>query len=163
MPQNPHQPHNWQSQNGADIICPPGTAIYAAFDGQIGDKFGVERGHENDGPESNHHGSRMTIEGAGNQAYYQHLDRFAEGIHPGATVHKGQLIGYSGTGGGIHHLHFALQHGDTDQLLHNAVVPDPEQALPDHGDHQSPAHPVPFLPTLLRVRRNMPRRMQPAR
>ncbi len=119
---NPHQPHNWQSQHGADVVVPPGTPIYAVFDGKIGSQFGVERGHEKDGPDSSHHGNRLTIEGASNKAFYQHLERFADGIAPGAEVIAGQLIGYSGTGGGIHHLHIALEHGNTDQILRDASI-----------------------------------------
>uniref|UniRef100_UPI0035CA00E5 peptidoglycan DD-metalloendopeptidase family protein n=1 Tax=uncultured Sphingomonas sp. TaxID=158754 RepID=UPI0035CA00E5 len=119
---NPNQPHNWQSQNGADIICPRGTPIYAAFDGNISDKFGVEHGHENDTVQSTHHGNRLIIVGANNQAFYQHLDRIADGVVSGATVHRGELIGYSGIGGGVEHLHFAVQHGDTDSLLHDAAA-----------------------------------------
>ena len=135
---NPSQPQNWQSLHGADIICPAGTPVYATVDGTIDSgRFGIERGHERDGIDSNHHGNRLTIIGASNSAYYQHLSRFAPGIAPGVTVHAGQLIGYSGIGGGIEHLHIAYQHGDTDRILHEAtpVLPSDQPHTNASGGH----------------------------
>lgn len=118
---NPHEGAAWQNRNGADIICPRGTPVYAAFNGVVGANFGILHGHEKDGPDSKYHGNRMSIEGQGNSAYYAHLDRFARGIAPGKQVHAGQLLGYSGVGGGIAHLHIAFERGDTDRMLHNAA------------------------------------------
>jgi murein DD-endopeptidase MepM/ murein hydrolase activator NlpD len=118
---NTHEPHNWQSRNGADIICPPNTPVYATVNGVVGADFGVQQGHQNDGPDSKYHGNRLTIEGPGNSAYYAHLDHFARGIAPGVQVHAGQLLGYSGVGGGVAHLHIAFEHGDTDRMLQNAA------------------------------------------
>lgn len=44
--------------------------------------------------------------------YYAHLERYAEGLHEGDTVRKGQVIGYVGTSGNAPkntpHLHFAI-------------------------------------------------------
>jgi murein DD-endopeptidase MepM/ murein hydrolase activator NlpD len=44
--------------------------------------------------------------------YYAHLDRYAEGLHDGDTVRRGQVIGYVGTTGnappGTPHLHFSI-------------------------------------------------------
>jgi murein DD-endopeptidase MepM/ murein hydrolase activator NlpD len=44
--------------------------------------------------------------------YYAHLDRYAEGLHEGSKLRKGQVIGYVGSTGnalpGAPHLHFAI-------------------------------------------------------
>ena len=44
--------------------------------------------------------------------YYAHLDRYAEGLHKGDPVQRGQTIGYVGTSGNAPpdtpHLHFAI-------------------------------------------------------
>jgi hypothetical protein len=83
----------------------------------------------------------MTVIGDSNKAFYQHLASFAPGIAPGTVVHAGQLLGYSGIGGGIAHLHFALEHGDTDQILHEAVIASPS----DHATNQNPGSAVPHI------------------
>lgn len=118
---SPHEGPEWQNRNGADVICPPNTPVYAAIDGIVGAHFGVLHGHENDGPDSKYHGKRLEIESSGNSAYYAHLDRFARGIAPGTHVHPGQLLGYSGVGGGVAHLHIAFERGDTDRMLRDAA------------------------------------------
>ena len=43
--------------------------------------------------------------------YYAHLDRYADGLHEGQVVKRGEVIGYVGTTGnarGTAHLHFAI-------------------------------------------------------
>jgi peptidoglycan LD-endopeptidase LytH len=43
--------------------------------------------------------------------YYAHLDRWAEGLHQGQPVQRGDVIGYvgtSGNAGGTAHLHFEI-------------------------------------------------------
>jgi murein DD-endopeptidase MepM/ murein hydrolase activator NlpD len=43
--------------------------------------------------------------------YYAHLDAYADGLHEGATLHAGDVIGYVGTTGNAGetpHLHFAI-------------------------------------------------------
>jgi murein DD-endopeptidase MepM/ murein hydrolase activator NlpD len=46
---------------------------------------------------------------------YGHLDRYAEGLADGASLRRGQVIGYVGTTGnappGTPHLHFAIARG----------------------------------------------------
>jgi murein DD-endopeptidase MepM/ murein hydrolase activator NlpD len=121
--------------------------VYAAFNGVIGANFGVLHGHEKDGPDSKYHGNRLSIEGTGNSAFYAHLDRFARGIAPGTRVHAGQLLGYSGVGGGVAHLHIAFEKGDTDRMLHNAA-----------GRHDvSRSHPEKGRPTPTRSLKEMER------
>lgn len=131
---NAHEGAAWQSRNAGEIICAPGTPVYAAFNGVIGANFGLLKGHEKDGPDSKYHGNRLSIEGPSNSAYYAHLDHFARGIAPGTKVHAGQLLGYSGVGGGVAHLHIAFQRGDTDRMLHDAAGRnDVSRSLPEQG------------------------------
>jgi murein DD-endopeptidase MepM/ murein hydrolase activator NlpD len=44
--------------------------------------------------------------------YYAHLERYAEGVHEGMMLRRGDVLGYVGTSGnaapGAPHLHFAV-------------------------------------------------------
>lgn len=96
---------------GVDIFAKLGTPIYAAEGGTIIDQGWNEYG-----------GWRLTIRVDNSTAfYYAHLSGYADGIAEGATVKKGQLIGYVGnTGYGPvgtkgkfePHLHFGIYKTD---------------------------------------------------
>ena len=53
--------------------------------------------------------------------YYAHLERYAAGLEEGATVKRGQVLGYVGTSGNAPantpHLHFAIFVLDDDEAL----------------------------------------------
>ena len=86
-----------------DILAPAGTPVVAADDGRIAKLFTSKPGG-------------LTIyqyDPASHLAYYYaHLQRYAEGVHEGQEVHRGDLIGYVGSTGnadpGTPHLHFAV-------------------------------------------------------
>ncbi|MDM0035313.1 M23 family metallopeptidase [Variovorax sp. J22P271] len=86
-----------------DIMAPRGTPVRAVDDGQLVKLFDSKPGG-------------LTIyqfDPAGQLAYYYaHLDRYAEGLHEGMQLQRGQLIGYVGTTGNAAsdapHLHFAV-------------------------------------------------------
>jgi murein DD-endopeptidase MepM/ murein hydrolase activator NlpD len=85
---------------GVDFAAQRGTPVRAVGDGVI-----VEAGW-NGG-----YGKAIDIKhDATYMSRYAHLDRFAEGIKPGTSVTKGQLIGYVGSTGRSTgpHLHFEL-------------------------------------------------------
>jgi murein DD-endopeptidase MepM/ murein hydrolase activator NlpD len=94
-----------RSHEGIDISAPKGTPLYSATDGKI-----VRYGWNQYG------GWRMTIKAHDKYLYYAHMDKYAPGWYKGATVKKGQLIGYvgktgygpPGTEGVKSHLHFAI-------------------------------------------------------
>jgi len=97
---------NWESDNAVDIKLPVGTPIRAVANGVIGQQFGALGSSD-----SNLEGLRLHLVSGGNEFYYAHLSSFAPGIHPGAHVKAGQIIGYSGQANGVGHLHFASEKG----------------------------------------------------
>ena len=86
-----------------DIMAPRGTPVLAVEDGRVAKLFLSKPGG-------------ITIyqfDLAGDYAYYYaHLDRYADGLAEGASLHKGQVIGYVGSTGNASpdapHLHFAI-------------------------------------------------------
>lgn len=94
-----------------DILAPRGTPVLAADDGRVTKLF-----------TSNAGGLTVYVLAPDGRlmAYYAHLDRYALGLAEGATVHRGDVLGYVGSTGDADanapHLHFAL-----------AVVSDPHR------------------------------------
>jgi uncharacterized protein YgiM (DUF1202 family) len=94
-----------RSHEGIDIAAPKGTPLYSATDGKI-----VSYGWNYYG------GWRLGIRTDGYYLYYAHMDKYAPGLYEGATIKKGQLIGYvgktgygpPGTEGVGSHLHFGI-------------------------------------------------------
>jgi peptidoglycan LD-endopeptidase LytH len=86
-----------------DILAPTGTPVIAVEDGTIAKLFVSKAG-----------GITIYQFDPGRQYsyYYAHLDRYADGLKEGATVHRGQVLGYVGTSGNAPkntpHLHFAV-------------------------------------------------------
>jgi peptidoglycan LD-endopeptidase LytH len=86
-----------------DILAPKGTKVLATADGKVVKLFTSKPGgltvYQFDPTEKYAY-------------YYAHLDRYAEGLQEGATVKRGDLIGYVGTTGNAApdtpHLHFAV-------------------------------------------------------
>ena len=76
--------------HGVDFAAPIGTPVFTIGDGVV-----IERGYQPNGA-----GNFVRIRH--NSAYvttYMHLRNFAQGIHQGARVTQGQVIGYVGTTG----------------------------------------------------------------
>lgn len=94
-----------RSHEGIDIAAPTGTPLYSATDGKI-----VSYGWNYYG------GWRIGVRTGDYYVYYAHMDKYAPGLYEGATVKKGQLIGYvgktgygpPGTEGVGSHLHFGI-------------------------------------------------------
>ena len=86
-----------------DILAPMGTPVVAVEDGTIAKLFNSKAGG-------------ITLyqfdPGKDYAYYYAHLDRYADGIKEGNTLHRGQVIGYVGISGNAPkdtpHLHFAV-------------------------------------------------------
>jgi murein DD-endopeptidase MepM/ murein hydrolase activator NlpD len=86
-----------------DIMAPRGAKVFAAADGKLVKLFTSKPGgltiYQFDPSEKYAY-------------YYAHLDRYADGLQEGQTLHKGDLIGYVGSSGNADakapHLHFAV-------------------------------------------------------
>jgi len=86
-----------------DILAPRGTPVVAVEDGRIEKLFTSKQGG-------------LTIyqfdPGGRYCYYYAHLDRYADGLAPGQSVKRGQVIGYVGVSGNAPprtpHLHFTI-------------------------------------------------------
>lgn len=86
-----------------DIMAPRGTPVVAVEDGLVAKLFLSKPGGI----------TLYQFDPAAEYAYYYaHLDRYAEGINEGTSLHKGQVIGYVGSSGNASpdapHLHFAI-------------------------------------------------------
>jgi len=92
-----------RTHEALDIMASRGTAVRAVEDGTIQKLFTSKAGG-------------LTIyefEPSDTYCYYYaHLDRYADGLREGQSVHKGDLIGYVGSTGNASedapHLHFAI-------------------------------------------------------
>jgi peptidoglycan LD-endopeptidase LytH len=86
-----------------DILAPTGTPVVAVEDGTIAKLFVSKAGGNT---------IYQFDPGRDYSYYYAHLDRYADGLNEGASVHRGQVIGYVGTSGNAPkdtpHLHFAV-------------------------------------------------------
>ena len=86
-----------------DIMAPRGARVLAADDGKLVKLFKSVPGG-------------LTVyqfDPSGRLAYYYaHLDRYANGMHEGMELHRGDLVGYVGSTGNASpdapHLHFAV-------------------------------------------------------
>ncbi|MED4602805.1 LysM peptidoglycan-binding domain-containing protein [Paenibacillus validus] len=78
-----------RTHEGVDIMAKKGTPVYSVMDGTI-----VNIGWNEYG------GWRISVKVDDNtQFYYAHLSGYADGMKKGATVRKGQLLGYVGNTG----------------------------------------------------------------
>jgi murein DD-endopeptidase MepM/ murein hydrolase activator NlpD len=86
---------------GIDFAVPTGTPVMAAGDGTVA---AAGNGGE--------YGNLVVIKHGNNYATaYAHLSRFAPGIRPGARVHQGEVVAYSGMTGLATgpHLHYEIR------------------------------------------------------
>jgi murein DD-endopeptidase MepM/ murein hydrolase activator NlpD len=86
---------------GVDLVVPYGTPILAAGDGVV--KGAEPKGRYGNWIQLDHDGDLSTV--------YGHLASFAPGVHPGAKVSQGDLIGYVGLTGRTTgaHVHFEVR------------------------------------------------------
>lgn len=81
--------HHYAPHYGVDYAAPVGTPVMATGTGTV---IAAQYAHGN--------GNYVKIKHAsGYITYYLHLSRFGKGIHPGARVEQGQVIGYVGATG----------------------------------------------------------------
>jgi murein DD-endopeptidase MepM/ murein hydrolase activator NlpD len=95
--------HNGHPHEAIDIMAPRGTPVHAVVPGTIRKLFLSKAGgitiYEFDEPGQYCY-------------YYAHLDRYADGLHEGMRVERGDIIAYVGSTGDADarapHLHFAV-------------------------------------------------------
>ena len=92
-----------RGHEAVDLLAPRDTPVRAVEDGRIAKLFFSRAGGN----------TIYQFDPSGRFCYYYaHLARYAEGLHEGQAVAKGELIGYVGTSGnappGTPHLHFAI-------------------------------------------------------
>ena len=98
-----NQARGLHRHEATDIPAPRGTPVVAVDDGTIRKLFKSRPGG-------------LTVYQFDSQEiycyYYAHLDRYAEGIHEGQAVKRGERLGYVGSTGNASpeapHLHFAI-------------------------------------------------------
>lgn len=92
-----------RSHDAMDIMAARGTPVMAVEDGRVAKLFFSKPG-----------GLTVYQFDPGNEYayYYAHLDSYADGLVEGATLRKGEVIGYVGSTGNAApeapHLHFAI-------------------------------------------------------
>jgi murein DD-endopeptidase MepM/ murein hydrolase activator NlpD len=96
-------PRAGRAHEALDILAPRGSAVVAVDEGVVQKLFESVRGGL----------SVYQFDPAGAYCYYYaHLDRYADGLHEGQTLRRGDVIGYVGTTGNAPpdtpHLHFAI-------------------------------------------------------
>lgn len=100
---NFHEARSGGAHEAIDILAPRGTPIVAVEDGVVAKLFNSARG----GLTVYQFDPTRTF-----SYYYAHLDAYAPGLHDGAAVTRGQVIGYVGTSGNAPpdtpHLHFTI-------------------------------------------------------
>jgi len=110
--------------DATDIIAPRGTPVVAASDGVIQKLFLSKPG----GNTIYQFDPTQTY-----CFYYAHLDRYAEGLHEGMEVHRGEVIGYVGSTGDASpdapHLHFEVHRLGPDKKWWKGEPMDPYPLL----------------------------------
>jgi len=89
--------------DAADILAPRNTPIHAVENGTIAKLFVSQAGGN----------TIYQFDPTGQFCYYYaHLERYADGVHEGQAVARGDVIGYVGTSGNapplVPHVHFAV-------------------------------------------------------
>jgi murein DD-endopeptidase MepM/ murein hydrolase activator NlpD len=131
-----------QGHNGIDFLTPTGTELLAVDHGQVLEVIYYDLSG---------FGHYIKVQHSWGEAIYAHMDTMV--VTPGATVMRGDLIGYSDNTGysGGPHLHFAIRinpyertdgwGGFSDPLPY--LNPDdfelPPYVLPSHGPSAAPA------------------------
>jgi murein DD-endopeptidase MepM/ murein hydrolase activator NlpD len=115
---------------GIDLVCPPGTPVFAVADGTFHQKKGAQIACLFPPGRTGGLGTYAELDAGRDTFLYGHLDGFA--LPDGANILAGQRLGYEGNTGCAtgYHLHFELR------IAGRAVDPCPilPQAYPDAHD-----------------------------
>ena len=105
-------------------MAPRGTLVVAAAPGTVEKIFESEAGG---------HTVYIRTDGGRWMQYYAHLDRYADGLHEGMQVTRGQIIGTVGSTGNADpegpHLHFELKRMAPGEAWHQGRAINPYPLL----------------------------------
>lgn len=104
--QGTHAGGPWTDSNAIDINVPVGTAVLAPVSGTV---TGVSGGWS--GGAGRYDGYGVTIRGADGREYFLKHQRTAT-VRAGQSVTRAQVIGESGAGNGVPHLHIGVSSGN---------------------------------------------------
>lgn len=116
--------HHGHRHEAIDIMKPYGTPVHAVVDGTIRKLFLSRAGGT----------TIYQFDTSGNYCYYYaHLGRYANGLHEGASVKGGQILGYTGTSGNAAadapQLHLAIMRVGPDKRWWQGMAIDPYPVL----------------------------------
>lgn len=99
------RPDDWQSDRAVDIALPFGSPLYAVEAGRV-----VGIGGDPTDVAGRFGGARLTLASAADRYFYAHLSATVAG--EGERVARGELIGFSGSAGGVEHLHLGVMRAE---------------------------------------------------
>jgi len=113
-----------RTHGALDIMAPRGALVVAAAPGTVEKIFESEAGG---------HTVYIRTDGGRWMQYYAHLDRYADGLHEGMQVTRGQIIGTVGSTGNADpegpHLHFELKRMAPGEAWHQGRAINPYPLL----------------------------------
>jgi murein DD-endopeptidase MepM/ murein hydrolase activator NlpD len=119
-----YQRRDGRAHEAVDIFAPRNTPVQAVDDGTIAKLF-LSKAGGNTIYQFDPNGSLCY--------YYAHLERYADGLHEGQAVSRGQVIGYVGTSGNAApdapHLHFAVNQLNADRHWWQGRALDPYEVF----------------------------------
>jgi murein DD-endopeptidase MepM/ murein hydrolase activator NlpD len=115
-----------RGHEAVDILAPRNTPVHAVENGTIAKLFYSKAGGT----------AIYQFDPSGRFCYYYaHLERYADGLHDGQRVERGDVIGYVGTSGNAPkntpHLHFAILKLNDDRRWWQGTPMDPYQVFRD--------------------------------
>ena len=126
--------HTWRQHKGVDYAAPLGTRVRATADGVV--QFAGRKGG---------YGNVIILRNSGRYStVYGHLRGFARGVHRGARVEQGEIIGYVGQTGWATgpHLHYEFRIAGVARnplaVALPAAVPVPSRELPAFRRYAQP-------------------------
>ena len=113
---------SWRAHTGVDYAAPSGTRVRAAGDGVV--EFAGRKGGYGNAVLLRHRGQVSTL--------YGHLSRLAPGLHRGARVAQGDIVGFVGSTGWATgpHLHYEFRIADRARNPYAVAMPAGEPVPP---------------------------------
>lgn len=98
-------PNNWESDEAVDLGVPVGTPVLAMMDGLVSRIGGFYKNGA-----GRMEGLTAHLRWGGDEAFYQHMS--GRSVKAGQRIKQGEVIGRSGKGNGVAHLHLGIEHAN---------------------------------------------------